>query len=210
MTRVRRRLVLGGSLCLAVVHLVALAAQQETLAGWTKPLPILLLAAYAIGSGAPRLLTIGLLFSAAGDVALDTERFFLLGMGLFGVAHVAYVTLFVRHRRTFRWTVLAGFLTAWCVLVVSLWPGLGELRIPAVGYSLLLTASAVTAAAVGVRVGVGGALFWISDALIATGLAGWHWLPAPDLWVMTTYYAAQFLIGSSTYGTSHALGKTEH
>ena len=194
-----RRALLGCFGALAVVHLAALILGQEALASWTKPLPILLLAAYAAASHAPRSLLVGLLFSAGGDVALDSEGFFLIGMGLFGAAQVCYLLLFVRHRRGFRWAVLAGYLVVWCVLIALLWPGLGELQVPAAGYSLLLTASAVTAAGVGPWVGLGGMSFWISDALIATGLAGWHWLPAPDVWVMTTYFVAQFLIGSATY-----------
>lgn len=192
-----RRLLLAGFYCLAAFHLFGLVGEYATLATWTKPVPILLLAAYAWSTGAPKLLVAGLLFSAGGDVALESERFLLVGMALFAVAHVCYVTLFVRHRRRFRWLVLGAYLVAWVALIGLLWPGLGELRVPAALYSLLLTATAVSAAGVGVRTAVGGALFWCSDALIAAGLAGKEWLPAPQLWVMVTYFAAQLLFATA-------------
>lgn len=196
-----RRPLLATVLCIAVVHLVALFGQSDALASWTKPVPILLLAAYAWFSWAPRLLVAGLLFSAGGDIALESERFLLVGMALFAVAHVCYVTLFVRRRRRFRWPVLAGYLVGWLTLIGSLWPGLDDLRVPAALYSLLLTATAVTASGVGVRAGVGGALFWLSDALIAAGLAGWESLPYSQVWIMATYFAAQYLFATTGFGS---------
>lgn len=42
--------------------------------------------------------------------------------------------------------------------------------------------------------GVGGALFLLSDTLIATGVADWPQPPRPDLWIMLTYIAAQLLL----------------
>ena len=42
--------------------------------------------------------------------------------------------------------------------------------------------------------GLGGALFMVSDTLIATGVADWPQPPRPQLWIMLTYAAAQFLL----------------
>lgn len=67
------------------------------------------------------------------------------------------------------------------------------------GYSTLLTAMAYTAATrLGPAAALGGALFMLSDTLIATGVADWPQLPRPDFWIMLTYAAAQFLLVRGT------------
>lgn len=76
-----------------------------------------------------------------------------------------------------------------------------SLRIPVAGYSLLLTAMAAASTRLGPVAGVGGALFLLSDTLIATGVADWPQLPRPDFWIMLTYAAAQFLLVSGVQGT---------
>ncbi|MBA4859819.1 lysoplasmalogenase [Streptomyces sp. PSKA54] len=79
--------------------------------------------------------------------------------------------------------------------VTLLWPDLPEeLRGPVAAYSLLLTAMAYGAGRLGLAAGIGGALFLLSDTLIATGVAQWPQLPLPDLWIMGTYLAAQYLL----------------
>ena len=47
---------------------------------------------------------------------------------------------------------------------------------------------------------LGGALFLLSDALIATGIADWPQLPAHDFWIMLTYIAAQYLLTRGALG----------
>ncbi|GGZ34313.1 hypothetical protein GCM10010365_64050 [Streptomyces poonensis] len=48
---------------------------------------------------------------------------------------------------------------------------------------------------------LGGFLFLLSDTLIATGVAEWPRLPRPDLWVMLTYLAAQYLLARGALWT---------
>lgn len=50
----------------------------------------------------------------------------------------------------------------------------------------------------GLLAGLGGALFMLSDTLIATGVAEWPQLPRPDFWIMLTYAAAQLLLVRGT------------
>jgi uncharacterized membrane protein YhhN len=89
--------------------------------------------------------------------------------------------------------------------VTLLWPDLPEeLRGPVAAYSLLLTAMAYGAGRLGLAAGIGGALFLLSDTLIATGVAEWPQLPLPDLWIMGTYLAAQYLL---TRGVLDAHGR---
>lgn len=184
---------------------MALLAGADTVATATKPLLMLLLAGYAVAARpadtAPRLLIAGLLASAVGDSFLEIDGGFLAGMGAFALAHVCYLIVFVRvwmrqkpaHRRV----LLSGYAIVWLILLVLLLPGLGDLRIPIATYSLLLTATAIGSAALGLRTGVGGALFLLSDSLIALRLAGWGEVPPAGFWVMATYVAAQYLIATA-------------
>ncbi|MFL9682344.1 lysoplasmalogenase [Streptomyces sp. KL110A] len=189
------RTLLGAFVLAAVVDLGSLLAGADTGHLVAKPLLMLLLAAYAATRGAPRLLITALLFGWGGDVFLlfDADWAFLVGMGSFALGHVCYLTLFGRRRTSPALGAL--YAVALVGTVVALWSDLpADLRIPVAGYSLLLTAMAYRASALGVLAGTGGALFLLSDTLIATGIADWPQLPAPDFWVMLTYIAAQYLL----------------
>ncbi|MFW6689621.1 lysoplasmalogenase family protein [Streptomyces sp. MAR4 CNX-425] len=203
--RVRRGAVARGA---AGVFAAAAAAQlvgQLAGAGWlvhgTKPLLMPALAACAAARGAPRALLAGLLCGWAGDVLLQVggDGPFLAGMGAFAAGHVCYLTLFRRAGRRLargperRLAVAYG--AAWAAGVAALWTGLEPgLRGPVAAYSLLLAAMALCAVRFGPRAGAGGALFLLSDTLIAAGLADRPQPPAAGFWVMATYLAAQYLI----------------
>lgn len=186
----------------SLAHLIALAAEITWLEWSTKALLMPTLAAWVWLNNGSRLIVAALLLSAGGDIALqfDSESVFILGMAFFAAAHVCFVGFFVRAgavaaiRR--RWFIAAGYGVVWAILVAALWPGLGDLRYPVAGYSLLLTANAIVSAGYRVRTGLGGALFLISDALIAFGLADLPRPPLPGMWVMATYIAAQYLLAS--------------
>ncbi|MFF6901988.1 lysoplasmalogenase [Streptomyces hydrogenans] len=189
------RTLLGAFVLAAAVDLGSLLAGADTGHLVAKPLLMPLLAAYAATRGAPRLLIAALLFGWGGDVFLlfDADWAFLVGMGSFALGHVCYLTLFGRRRTSPALGAL--YAVALVGTVVALWSDLpADLRIPVAGYSLLLAAMAYRASALGVLAGTGGALFLLSDTLIATGIADWPQLPAPDFWVMLTYIAAQYLL----------------
>jgi hypothetical protein len=198
---VTRTRLTAGYAGLSVLHLAFLLAGLGLGADLTKPLLMLALVA-AVGAAAPRLLRGALLASCAGDLFLIFGgSWFLVGMGGFAVAHVCYVTHFVRtgalrdHARLLR--IGAPYAVVWAVLITMLWPDLDAgLRIPLAVYSLLLTATAVASACAGPRTGIGGALFLVSDSLIATDLADWPQLPAAGFWVMATYLTAQYLLAT--------------
>ncbi|SDK85578.1 lysoplasmalogenase [Streptomyces indicus] len=164
-----------------------------------KPLLVPLLMAYAYVCGAPRLLLTALFFGWTGDVLLmfDADPAFLAGMGGFAVGHVCYLVLFARQGTSRPYTALlaAAYGLVLAVTLALMWGDLpGDLQVPVAAYSLLLTAMALRAARIGLVAGVGGALFLLSDTLIATGLAEWPQLPRPDFWIMLTYAAAQALL----------------
>ncbi|MEU4114347.1 lysoplasmalogenase [Kitasatospora sp. NPDC028055] len=199
---------LGGFAAASAVHLGSILSGAPVLRNATKPALMPLLAAHSVAAAArtereaPELLTPALLASAGGDVLLqlNDDTAFLAGMGSFAAAHVCYVAMFVRRgaltdrRRAL--VVAAAYATAWVGMIGQLWPDLGELKVPVAGYSLLLTSTAVTAAGLGWRTGLGGALFLLSDTLIATQLAKWRELPGHQFWIMATYVLAQYLLAS--------------
>ncbi|RKE22564.1 lysoplasmalogenase [Streptomyces sp. TLI_171] len=188
----------------SAAHLLAIAVQLHPLQYATKPALMPLLAAWvwALGRpGTPALLVPALLFGAGGDILLEIGGTvaFLAGMGSFAAGHACYVTMFVKlgaladRRRA----LLAGgcYAVAWAVLIVLLWPGLDAgMRIPVAFYSLLLASTAVTASQINWRAGLGGALFLLSDTLIATDLADWKHLPAHSFLIMLTYLVGQYLL----------------
>jgi uncharacterized membrane protein YhhN len=194
-----------------VVDLVSLAAGFTPGHTVAKPLLMPLLAAYAALRGAPRILVAALLCGWAGDTLLlsDSDPAFLAGMASFAAGHLCYLALFKTYGssnvtpRARAGLLALGYAAALAVTVALLWPGLPPgLRIPVAGYSTLLTAMACSAATrLGPVAGLGGALFMLSDTLIATGVADWPQPPRPDFWIMLTYVAAQFLLVRGALGT---------
>ncbi|WP_338145836.1 lysoplasmalogenase [Streptomyces scabichelini] len=205
------RVLLGTFTLMAVADLVSLAAGYGTGHALAKPFLMPLLAAYVGLLGGPRLLIVGLLFGWGGDVLLlsDTDAAFLAGMASFGAGHVCYLLLF-KGRSRVKWSgsrvegnasrargawLAGGYGVALLTTVALLWPDLPpELRLPVAGYSVLLAAMAYGATRLGRIAALGGALFMLSDTLIATGAAEWPQLPRPEFWIMATYVAAQFLL----------------
>ncbi|MFE6780383.1 lysoplasmalogenase [Streptomyces sp. NPDC057702] len=200
-----------GLVLLGLLHLTALAVPvdaAEPVVHATKPALMPALAGYVLLRGGPRLLAVALLFGCGGDTLLQLggEAAFLAGMGSFAAGHVCYLVLFSRlgpitaPRRTVTLLVV-GYAAAWLGTVALLWPGLeAGLRGPVAAYSLLLTAMALAALRVGRWAAAGGALFLLSDTLIATGIADWPQLPAPQLWIMLTYLGAQLCLTVGVLG----------
>ncbi|WHX21754.1 lysoplasmalogenase [Streptomyces malaysiensis subsp. malaysiensis] len=191
---------------LTAVQLTALLGDATTVVHLTKPALMPVLAGWALVRGGPWPLPAALLCGCGGDVLLQIggETAFLAGMGCFAAGHLCYLALFARagrgraaaraEPRTAAW-VAAGYGAAWLGTVALLWPGLAaHLRLPVAGYSLLLTAMALAALGAGPWTGLGGALFMLSDTLIAAGLADWPRPPVPQFWIMATYVAAQWLL----------------
>lgn len=213
------RVLLAAFALTAAVDLISLVAGSDTGHTLAKPLLMPLLAAHAHLRGAPRLLPVALLLGWAGDVLLlaDADPAFLAGMASFAAGHVCYLVLFrayggehrtangtprVRAARK-RHLLAGGYTLALAVTLAALWPGLpAELRVPVAGYSLLLTAMAHRATALGLVAGTGGALFLLSDTLIATGVADLPQLPDPEFWIMLTYLAAQWALTEGVLGAA--------
>ncbi|MGW7403959.1 lysoplasmalogenase [Streptomyces sp. NPDC054833] len=207
----RQPRVLPAAFALAtVVDLVSLAVGYDIGHTVAKPLLMLLLAAHAARCAAPRLLVAALLCGWGGDVLLlsDAQPAFMAGMACFAAGHVCYLALFRGYgpSRARGGLLAPAYAVVLVVTAALLWPDLpAGLRVPVACYSALLTAMAYGAAArLGLVAGLGGALFMLSDTLIATGIADWPQPPRPDLWIMLTYALAQFLLVRGTLGERRA------
>ncbi|WP_428986167.1 lysoplasmalogenase [Streptomyces pyxinae] len=195
-------LLLGAFGLAVVTDLTALLGGSATGHLLAKPLLMPLLLAYAAVCRAPRPLLAALVCGWGGDVLLladGAEWAFLAGMGSFALGHLCYLVAFRGTRRAAApgrgRVVTGGYGAALVVTVALLWPGLpAGLRLPVAGYATLLTVMARGAAGLGAVAGAGGALFLLSDTLIAGGVAGWPQPPVPDFWIMLSYAAAQYLL----------------
>jgi hypothetical protein len=190
---------------ISVAHVVLLAIDSPA-AGPTKLLLLPLLALPVLVSvrripsrGTLALLLAALLFSWLGDGA---GAFFPDGPELplmllfFGIAHLAYIALFVRHltRRRMPWWALV-YAAWWITMMIGLGPHVGELLIAVAIYGLILGSTAAFSTRCHPIVAVGGAFFLASDTILALRLFLPDSLPA---WsspaVMLTYTLGQGLI----------------
>ncbi|MEV5611417.1 lysoplasmalogenase [Streptomyces sp. NPDC052225] len=188
-----------GFFAVCAADLAALLAGLDTAHTVLKPLLMPALLAYVVARGGPRLLCAALLLGWGGDVLLlfDKDAAFLAGMGCFAAGHVCYIVLFRRYGtpRAPESRLGIGYFVLLTSSIGSLWPDLpGDMKVPVAAYSVLLTGMAFTAARLGRNAGIGGALFLLSDFLIATDVAGWPPFWRQDFWIMGTYVAAQYLL----------------
>lgn len=205
------------TLAWAVLLSAALAIASSPWAtglGWLnfvfKPLTTVLIIVHAWPRGADqplvrRWVLVGLAFSLAGDVFLMwPKEGFLPGLVSFLLAHLAYLWAFTRVARFASRPLLFVAYGALAAAILSqLWPGVpGPLRGPVVAYVLCLASMAAQAAVVwrsgaarGGVLALGGALFMSSDALLATNKFATA-LPMASLWILATYWAAQWCIAS--------------
>ena len=200
----RRLLPFAPYALVGLVHLGTLIAGEGTGSSVTKLLimPTLLVAVlWALRLRISDLLVLsvlGILFSWAGDGLLETpgDVGFLLGLGSFLLAHLAYLVLFLRPLRERRipWYA-AAYAVWWVILVLYLAPHIGALLVPVAVYGLALAASSAAALGTNRHAAVGALAFLLSDTLLAFKLflPGWDFYPI-DVVIMTLYIGGQGLI----------------
>lgn len=190
----------------SAVHVGALVADAEPIVYPTKLIlmPALALAAlWALRGTGRRTVTVWLLAAIALSWLGDGAGFFFpfaptLPMMLlcFGLAHIAYMVLFLRHgsKPIPPWT--AAYALWWTAMLAVLWPHLGPLQLAVAIYGLVLGGTAALSARGGAITAVGGAFFLTSDTILAMRL----FLPDEIAalfdggWVMLTYTIGQGLI----------------
>lgn len=167
---------------------------------------IALLESDPVSSTYQQLILGALLVSLAGDMYLLLPDKFIWGLGSFLIAHALYFAAFtveIKHNPPLWYGipfVLYGVLMVW-----RLWPYLGDMRLPVIGYVcmiLLMVWQAdnrwlETQEEIGAILALAGAyLFVASDSVLAVERFRGTWRSAP-FWVLTTYFAAQWLLALS-------------
>lgn len=192
-------------IAVSVAHVVLLSLDSPA-AGPTKLLLMPLLAVPVLLSlprtrerAAPALMLVALAFSWLGDSAgalFPAAPEVPLMLMFFGIAHLAYITLFIRHlaQRRMPWWALvyAGW---WVAMVAFVGPHAGGLLIAVAVYGLVLGATAAFSTRCHPLVAIGGAFFLASDTVLALRLFLPDSLP---VWsnpaIMATYTIGQGLI----------------
>jgi len=186
---------------MSVIHLVLDAAGASPWDSITKCLIMPLLAAWVFAEDGPRLIVAALLVSTVGDFFMELDDLFIFGMAAFAIAHICFIRFFVSRGalgqlRRKSWIVLI-YAAAAIALVAYIWPGLEANIKPAVPvYAALLAGTASTSLATDGRAGLGGALFLVSDGIIALGQAH-KWQPEPSsVWIMLFYILGLFFLSA--------------
>ena len=161
-----------------------------------------------------RAIAAGLVFAFAGDFFLMLPGgYFLFGLVCFLLTHCAYIYALTRDARVLgRWPVFAGFAALALLMVAGLWNAVpGAMRLPVALYAAALAFMAAQAVsrvsempqgtpawAAARLAAIGGVLFMFSDTMLAYGRFRWI-IPGQSLWVLGSYYIAQWLFARSTY-----------
>jgi len=217
---------------LVIFLFVAIIELLSIIFGWdsigtihitVKPLLMLSLATFFIFSVESKnklafMVIIALLFSWIGDIMLLFQElkpiYFMLGLVSFLLAHITYIVIFNKSSQNFKpkiFTYSTGFLLALygILLLLLMWSGLGDLKIPVIIYTIIIMTMGITALfrrANGANlVLIGAMLFIVSDSLLALNKF-YQAFAAAGFWVMLTYILAQYLIvsGMISYFSSPA------
>jgi uncharacterized membrane protein YhhN len=199
----------------AIVHLALNGAGADPWDNITKCLLAPLLAAWVVQQEGPRLIVLALVFCFLGDLFLELgDDLFIVGMAAFAVAHVAFIAFFVQRgaldRLRGRPLILVAYTVAAIAMVAWCWGGLEPDLRPAIPvYAALLVGTAATSLATDVRAGVGGALFLVSDGIIALSEAGRidEDAAAAGFAIMALYLLAIFLLATATAARGQRQGR---
>lgn len=170
-----------------------------------KVLPMLMILVIALSQLTGRLrwqMSLAVIASSFGDVflALPIANSFILGLGSFLIAQFIYsVTYFAKCdiANVAMWRKFMALVTVIfaVIMAVYLLPDTGEMKIPVAVYLTVVCAMGCSAllSALPVKVALGAISFVISDAILALGFFKTP-LPLSDVWVMSSYYLAQYLM----------------
>lgn len=147
-----------------------------------------------------RIVFAGLVLSLCGDLFLigQSQRFFLLGLASFLLAHIAYATAFISHGQNRRWVLAAALPAVAVAVAVGVWlaPHVSpELAAPVHVYTAAITLMVITA--IGARgagaanlIVAGALMFFVSDLSVAMQRIVETDFPT-IIWGLPLYYAGQ-------------------
>jgi uncharacterized membrane protein YhhN len=161
-------------------------------------------------------LFLGMVLGAIGDAALlgHGKPWFLAGLGAFLLGHLAYVAGISVIEPPSAWLTDAGIyaalpIVAGGIALALLWPKLGTMRVPVIGYVLAIVAMVVAAIAAArgqalpephrLRLVAGAAVFFVSDLAVARDRFVARTF-RNKLWGLPAYYGGQLLIAWSVVG----------
>ena len=188
---------------MTVVHLVLNGADATPWDSITKCLLAPLLVAWVIEQKGPRLLTVALVFCFFGDLFLELDDLFVVGMAAFALAHICFIRFFVSRGAVGQlkrkpW-IIAVYVAACIAMIAYGWSGLENGLKPVVPiYAALLVGTGATSLATDLRAGFGGLMFLVSDGVILLGEADRIDKEATStgLIIMSLYLAAIFFLTS--------------
>ncbi|TMU87228.1 lysoplasmalogenase [Bacillus sp. BHET2] len=173
-----------------------------------KLIPMLLIILYAVRklpakpSLSMQLIIVGLFICMVGDGLIAFS--FVAGLGAFLLGHLIYVTGFLRMFSSNKVRLMAilpialySFFIGRQLIASLLVEGNDGLVIPVIAYMLVISVMAFSAIQTGNKLATAGSiLFVISDSILS-----WNMfvsaIPYGDIFIMATYYSAQFLIANS-------------
>jgi uncharacterized membrane protein YhhN len=147
-----------------------------------------------------------LIFCLLGDIALIWNQFFLVGVGLFLVAHLLFIRA-LKNRFGFKILPLAFLfsLVALVSIVYILWSGLaGILKVAVPTYAIVISIMVAQAISVALRkrskmrsqLALGAILFMVSDTLL--GINGFlHPFPFSGVFILSTYWGALVFLANA-------------
>lgn len=149
-------------------------------------------------------IVIGLVLGAIGDVALlgKGDRAFMTGLVAFLGGHIAYVVAIATALPMSQWVDAAALvpIVGGALVLASLWPNLGDMKIPVIVYVLTIVTMVIGALALWhPALTTGAVLFFVSDIAVARDK-----FVASEFsnraWGLPCYYAGQLFIAWSIRG----------
>lgn len=189
----------------------------------TKPTATLLLLVLVLSISQPlspryrNAITLGLAFAIGGDFFLMLPGdYFLAGLICFLLTHCAYIYALLSDRHSFKPLIFIVFTGVALLIFVGLWNSLpAGMHLPVAIYAAALALMAALALNRAITMpaikpepaaqkaaniaALGGILFVISDSILAYGRFRFD-IPLNSLWVLGTYYAAQWCFARSVLG----------
>jgi uncharacterized membrane protein YhhN len=197
------------------LYLIILYLDLEGFDWYMKPilLPILL-TAVAVSESFPskKIILTALTFSWIGDIILlftdKGELYFIFGLVAFLLSHIVYIVLFSKQQNTRNnekkeifWLGSLAILAYFFIMIDTLFPKLGALKIPVLGYAVVITTMLFFAFKGSLKwvipannyILIGAIVFVSSDSILA-----FNKFYAPithaSFYIMATYCLAQYLI----------------
>jgi uncharacterized membrane protein YhhN len=155
---------------------------------------------------------VGLVLGVAGDIALlgKSSGAFLTGLAAFLLGHIAYIVAFAQLAPPSTWLDIRALapLAVGGTALALLWPRLGDMRVPVIGYVIAIVtmmAAAIAASRIAsvpeqnrMLLLAGAALFFVSDLAVARDkFVGASFINRA--WGLPAYYTGQLLIAWSLW-----------